>query len=123
MREIKFRIFAQHEETGYITSKEFSFADIINRKQLDWLKEMRRYYTIATVQYTGRKDKNGKEIYEGDISKDWFGAYVAVEWKDELGSCGCCFDGFQGCGFINVWEDMDVIGNIYEHPRLLGEKS
>lgn len=75
---------------------------------------------LELMQYTGLKDSNGKEIYEGDISLDWRDKPVVVEWNDELGSCGCCgWDEFQGCGFVNVYQGMEVIGNIYENPELL----
>ena len=73
-------------------------------------------------QFTGLLDKNGKEIYEGDISFDWQGNPIVVRWENELGSCGCCYDEFNGCGFISVFEGLEVVGNIYENPELLEAK-
>lgn len=65
------------------------------------------------MQYTGLKDKNGKEIYEGDI----------LGWDDK-----------SGCPWVVIWETMfdhstwgashseaEIIGNIYENPELINE--
>lgn len=77
---------------------------------------------ITIEQYTGVKDKNGKEIYEGDIMSD----HSIVRFSDdpdEVGSCGCCVPEFCGTGFIisNDYypEQLEVIGNIHENPELL----
>ena len=67
--EIKFRITYQHGETGRITQRDIELGQPIPHLGKDW-------EIIGKDQYTGLKDKNGKEIHEGDVvdylKKYWF---------------------------------------------------
>ena len=78
-------------------------------------------------QYTGLKDKNGVEIYEGDIVNCYDRNFI-VEFRKERGGffpfacgdgCGCCED--EVISSYGLETSAKVIGNIYDNPELLKE--
>lgn len=88
------------------------------------------------MQYTGLKDKHGKEIYEGDIctihdgmmyspsAKKMVEGKYAVYWNDDRwGLKDAHGDDYDSGDFYRGndiwWAKFEVIGNIYEHPEMV----
>lgn len=132
MREIKFRIWDKANEIiiqddghFYITAD----GDVIGvNDDLD-ISE-----SVILMQYTGLHDKNGKEIYEGDIVTAWSQGYCSrfqIKWRQESAPMWILYPAWQNREFWHLqgsqqpdgsYQDLvEVIGNIYEHAHLLKE--
>lgn len=121
MREIKFKLWDSDCSTMILPedSKTNQIRMWLNGVQAEddvWIQN------CVLLQFTGLKDKNGKEIYEGDII-DYFPGkkYGIIVWDNEL--AGFClnvdnlrFSWHENNPFI---ADYKIIGNIYENPELL----
>ena len=79
--------------------------------------ELERNDDLVAMQYTGKKDINGVEIYEGDILQNEHHFRYQVVFK---GDCWRC-ESLKNSGFKNrfIGNDLKIIGNIYKNPELL----
>lgn len=115
-REIKFRHI---KEDGTVEINR------LNREQSGGIVE----------QYTGLKDKNGREIYEGDIVEQFVcGVHNfkgkkcgrSTIWQVRWNEKECCFElhylrgSLFGDSMMSDGDEYEVIGNIHENPELVG---
>ncbi len=133
MREIKFRAWIKNKENEMRN-------EMINVEEIEWnIKNDKIIYVVCSpyefdikdvelMQFTGLKDKNGKEIFEGDILKrdtgeeiegdiDFLGTdgYYIVEIKNQR----LAYPIKRPEGWSDIFESDEVIGNIYENKELL----
>jgi uncharacterized phage protein (TIGR01671 family) len=123
MREIKFRAWIPEEKQMYTWNPRF-FSDM--SPVTGFSDEFPSDDSVILMQYTGLHDKNGKEIYEGDI------VTLSIQGIPQIPLETIIWNNTQG-GFALFFQEVDpyfrvdldsieVIGNIYEnlkdeHPR------
>ena len=76
---------------------------------------------VTLMQSTGLKDKNGKEIFEGDITASGNHPIKGVvEFRTDLGMWVNCLKGYDYYEYLgNVASGIEIISNIHENPELL----
>jgi hypothetical protein len=109
MREIKFRAW-----------------DVVDGEMWEWPSLVQSGFKILVdpaykiMQYTGLKDKNGKEIYEGDVLRSPKTEDVGPVVWDELDT-GPGFIWRHPMMYMGQMDECEVIGNIYVNPELVAE--
>lgn len=121
-REIKFRAWngkymldASYGNWVSFDGVPYTEADRYNTPNI----EVQKAKGYILMQYTGLKDKNGKEIFQSDILKDSGGHHWVVEWNEDH-----AFFGLRSIKIENSVDPIDnqnmwIVGNIYENPELL----
>jgi len=135
MRQIKFRllhegevIYVDGDQVELITTKN-GFDLLLHEQYFETgsgvaeeMWRVVRHPCENLMQYTGLKDKNGKEIYEGDCFRflndtdRWI-----IRWNDDDAG----FEGYEPTsGSLTncfVGDEMELLGSIYENPELIQE--
>lgn len=120
-REIKFRIW-DIENKEMLKVQELDFESTFYGGRIAIRSDRYNDYfdteDMILMQYTGLDDKNGKEIYEGDIAKYenmigkimfFNGSFILSDFEEETE---------WELGVIN--EELEIMGNIYDNLELLG---
>ena len=129
MREIKFRAFDGDKKEmilpEYAEREDFHIladGQIVETHEYGYERHeltSKRPNSWVLMQYTGLKDKNGKEIYEGDIVKTTTSIYEIKRGIGGMFLQETCIDGDEYLFRQLETEICEVIGNIYENPELL----
>ena len=121
-RLIKFRVWDLKEKVMYqdVVVSEWG-VQYIRGHDIEFVTD--RGIRYFRMQFTGLFDKNGKEIYEGDILNMTYHGSVSIvkpEIKDVVGfERGCFIVKETGFALGKIGRSLEVIGNIYENSNLL----
>jgi len=121
-RDIRFRVWDKKKESFMTSSRDMNDWEDYDEyvgSPITALEQI--FYTLigsnySLEEYTGLKDKNGKEIWEGDLLKYYStgGVFEVVFWE----GCFCYMKDKKSAEIFNP-KNMEVIGNVHENPELL----
>ena len=134
------RVECANDKHGIAEPDMLTYAVEEEQNSDEWITKHVRFPNFELMQFTGLSDKNGKEIYEGDI----------IQWGyDECKECGQEYKKKRGAVYWNEFsacyqtsngdylisnrgntqlkgnrerDDLEIIGNIYENPELLNKQ-
>jgi len=140
MREIKFRAWIKNKKFGREMFDVVMISWVGQKVILSGRGGSVSLDECELMQYTGRKDKNDKEIYEGDIVRHYLWGIAIVKFGEGTniggGDSSAYFYGYYleiqnrrdtwgdnevDSGCFRDTSEIEVIGNIYENPELLKE--
>jgi|LakMenE18May11ns_1017448.scaffolds.fasta_scaffold8863777_1 hypothetical protein len=115
-RVIKFRAWLSDSKNN--SNQQMIFSDNVGLSCFfdnisSWLGDVNKI-----SQFSGLTDKNGTDIYEGDIcivnkkSQKW-----QIKWFQPY--CGFCLENKEEAYPLNESNDIEIIGNIFENPELI----
>lgn len=143
MREIKFRVWDKHGKyMRYLGDDSHDSIEFFDENRASYYnlqcgdggastteEDCDGYGFSPLMQYTGLKDKNGKEIYEGDIVEAKYcidgclyyieDEYGVIQWDDKQCAFNLIFKDQLAPSPISYYVSFEVVGNVYENPELL----
>ena len=125
-REIKFRVWDLDKQTMVYPTIQHN-EKYVMQLNCHYIGEFngKKYNTVQMplMQFTGLYDRNGGEIYEGDILTDDFGSIAVVVWYDTYAQFRLDYGEDDIHLFDGQQNEMTIFGNIYENPELLQENN
>ena len=128
MNDIKFRAWDKVNESMHDVQGISFYHESISVDRGDGTYFANHASIFELMQYTGLKDKNGAEMYEGDVVKGSYYAGYNIGIKRIIGNVSWTSAAFKVSGvkqyegtIVGLDGSFEVIGNIYENPELLGD--